>query len=304
MPRARARSRTAGAASACGAVEGDAEDVGAAAGDGGGGTRSGVGGLVAAGGGGVGTSGDGGGAATGTEGGGTAAAARRRLRRRFLGRLAAVVDADQHRPHRHHLPDRAAEFDHAAGHRRGHFDRGLVGHHVAQRLVLGDAVADLDAPLDDLDFGDAFADVRHADDRDAHVPYLPSPCDRPRPPASAPESTPTPAHADTACPSRSRARSALRGGRSSAPAPARSARRRSRWCAWPRAARRSGRSSSPTPPWSSQVQRPQAAQVDHLGVDAGLARGGLGHVAPSCRRSARSGRRRAAPPRPIPSGTV
>ena len=126
--------------------------------------------AACAGGGGVGTSGDGGGAPTGA---GVAARSRvrwRRLRRRFLGRLAAVVDADQHRAHRHHLPDRAAELDHAAGHRRGHFDRGLVGHHVAQRLVLGDAVAHLDVPLDDLHFGDAFADVRHADDVHAHDP--------------------------------------------------------------------------------------------------------------------------------------
>ena len=101
---------------------------------------------------------------------------------------------------------------------------------------------------------------------------------RPRPPAAAPESRPTPAHADTACPSRSRARSALPGGRSSAPAPARVS------SAPKPLVRVASCSTTQRPVFFTdatrvgQVQRPQAAQVDHLGVDAGLARGGLGHV--------------------------
>ena len=42
---------------------------------------------------------------------------------------------------------------------RFHLDRRLVGHHVGERLVLVDLVADLDVPGDDLGLGDAFADV-------------------------------------------------------------------------------------------------------------------------------------------------
>ncbi len=87
-------------------------------------------------------------------------------RRRRRGRL--TLDADQDRPHRHHLPDFAAEFDHAPGHRRRDLDRRLVGHHVAQELVFGDEVARLDAPFDQFDLGDAFAEVGHADGVDRH----------------------------------------------------------------------------------------------------------------------------------------
>ena len=46
-----------------------------------------------------------------------------------------------------------------AGDRRFHFDRRLVGHHVGDLLVLGDRVADLDVPGDNLGLGNAFADV-------------------------------------------------------------------------------------------------------------------------------------------------
>ena len=42
---------------------------------------------------------------------------------------------------------------------RFHLDRRLVGHHVGDLLVLGDRVADLDVPGDDLRLGNAFADV-------------------------------------------------------------------------------------------------------------------------------------------------
>ena len=42
---------------------------------------------------------------------------------------------------------------------RFHLDRRLVGHHVGDLLVLGDRVADLDVPGDDLGLGNAFADV-------------------------------------------------------------------------------------------------------------------------------------------------
>src|SRR3546814_20536526 len=46
-----------------------------------------------------------------------------------------------------------------ARYRGFHLDRGLVGHHVGELLVLLDRVADLDVPLDDLGLGNAFADV-------------------------------------------------------------------------------------------------------------------------------------------------
>ena len=51
-----------------------------------------------------------------------------------------------------------------AGHRRGHFHRRLVGHHVDQRLVLRDPVADRDVPGDDLGLGRAFADIGQLED--------------------------------------------------------------------------------------------------------------------------------------------
>ena len=70
---------------------------------------------------------------------------------------------------REHLPDLAAQRQHGAGDRRRDLDRGLVGHHVGERLVLGDRVAGLDVPGDQLDLGDAFAEVGHADHVHAHV---------------------------------------------------------------------------------------------------------------------------------------
>ena len=66
---------------------------------------------------------------------------------------------------REHLADLAAKREHLAGDRRRDLDRGLVGHHVGEALVLGDRVAGCDVPGDELDLGDAFADVGHADAR-------------------------------------------------------------------------------------------------------------------------------------------
>ena len=53
-----------------------------------------------------------------------------------------------------------------------------------------------------------------------------------------------------------------------------------------------------------QVQRPEAAQVDDLGVDAGLRGRRLATRRPWCRRSGPSGRRRRGTPRRVSSGTV
>ena len=62
---------------------------------------------------------------------------RRRLGRRRPGRVLDL-DADQLRPDGEHLPDLAAEREHLAGDRRRDLDRGLVGHHVGEALVLDD----------------------------------------------------------------------------------------------------------------------------------------------------------------------
>ena len=93
---------------------------------------------------------------------------RRRLGRRRPGRILDL-DADQLRPDGEHLPDLAAEREHLAGDRRRDLDRGLVGHHVGEALVLDDGVADRDVPDDELDLGDAFAEVGDADDVDGHA---------------------------------------------------------------------------------------------------------------------------------------
>ena len=86
-----------------------------------------------------------------------------RRRRRARRRAIVDLDADQLRADREHLPDLAAEREHLAGNRRRNLDRRLVGHDVGEALVLGDRVARLDVPGDELDFGDAFADVGHPD---------------------------------------------------------------------------------------------------------------------------------------------
>ena len=93
------------------------------------------------------------------------------VRRRRLRRAGLVLDldADQLRSDREHLSDLAAEREHLAGDRRRDLDRRLVGHHVGEPLVLDDRVAGRDVPDDELDLGDAFAEVGDADDVDAHV---------------------------------------------------------------------------------------------------------------------------------------
>ena len=72
---------------------------------------------------------------------------------------ARGLDHRQHGADRHLVADFAGELDHLAGDRAFHLDRRLVGHHVGDLLVLGDRVADLDVPGDDLGLGNAFADV-------------------------------------------------------------------------------------------------------------------------------------------------
>ncbi len=58
--------------------------------------------------------------------------------------------------------------------RAGQLDRGLVGHDVGDDLILGDGVADLDVPADELGFGGAFAHVGQLEDETTHLNGLPS----------------------------------------------------------------------------------------------------------------------------------
>jgi hypothetical protein len=93
---------------------------------------------------------------------------RRGVRHPWRG-IARSVDRqpDQLAPDRQRHADLAPQCDDDAGHGRWNFDRGLVGHDVGQDLVFGDGVAGLHAPGDNLDFGDAFAEVGHLDDVNA-----------------------------------------------------------------------------------------------------------------------------------------
>jgi hypothetical protein len=93
---------------------------------------------------------------------------RRRCTRRRPGRVLDF-DADQLRADSEHLTHFAAEREHLARDRRRDLDRGLVGHHVGKALVLDDGVADRDVPDDELDLGDAFAEVGDADHVDGHA---------------------------------------------------------------------------------------------------------------------------------------
>src|SRR5690606_8973233 len=58
----------------------------------------------------------------------------------------------------HLLAGFAVQGDDLAGDGGGDLDRGLVGHHLGEDLVLGDRVADGDVPADQLGLGGAFAD--------------------------------------------------------------------------------------------------------------------------------------------------
>ena len=89
--------------------------------------------------------------------------------RRGLGGVALDFDHHQRRADRHHLADFAGQLDHHAGDGRFHLDRGLVGHHVGDLLVLRHLVADLDVPGDDLGLGNAFADIGQAEGEACHA---------------------------------------------------------------------------------------------------------------------------------------
>lgn len=78
------------------------------------------------------------------------------------------LDYRQRRTDGHHITRFARQLQHHAGHRRGHFHRGLVGHHVGQWGVFLYRIAHGDVPGDDLGRGDALADVGQAEGEAGH----------------------------------------------------------------------------------------------------------------------------------------
>src|SRR5439155_22679625 len=86
-----------------------------------------------------------------------AAATPRHRRRAFL------VDHDVHLADRANVAVLVVDLRDRPGARRRQLDRRLVGHHLDERLVELDLVADLDLPRDDLALDDAFADIRHVE---------------------------------------------------------------------------------------------------------------------------------------------
>ena len=95
----------------------------------------------------------------------------RRQRRRSLrrGRSAVHLEHDQCLVDLGDLAFLAHGLDHLAAARAGDGDGGLVGHHLDERLVLGDLVARLDQPFDDLALDHAFADVGQPEFELGHV---------------------------------------------------------------------------------------------------------------------------------------
>ena len=83
--------------------------------------------------------------------------------------FAGNLQADQIGPDRDFVADLGPQPDDLAIHRRGDFDRRLVGHHGGKGRVRAHQVADLDVPLDEFGFGDAFADVGQPDHVLRHV---------------------------------------------------------------------------------------------------------------------------------------
>ena len=105
---------------------------------------------------------------------------RSRLRRGAYGgcrrRCSAVcrgalahIEYDQRRTHRHFVARCAGDGHDAAAHRRGHFDRRLVGHYFDNQLILGYGIPRLGVPRDDFRIHRAFAQVRHFEHELAHA---------------------------------------------------------------------------------------------------------------------------------------
>ncbi len=95
---------------------------------------------------------------------------RPRFRRRGKNRIRQTrrIDANELGADSQHVPDRAAEREHAAGDGSRDFDRRLVGHDGGDDLILLDEIADLDRPFDNLGFRHSLANIRHLDRANAH----------------------------------------------------------------------------------------------------------------------------------------
>ena len=114
--------------------------------------------------------------------------------------LAFDVEYNQLGANRDHVARLAGCREHLAADGRRNHDGCLVGHQIHKRLVLGDRLALLDFPLDNLAFDDAFADIRQLEYVLAHFSYSPSSAQSL--PSLAPGwgSIPIPACGDKECP--------------------------------------------------------------------------------------------------------
>ena len=93
-----------------------------------------------------------------------------------LFRIAFALDLElgQRTAHGHHLTGFAVQGGDDARDRAGQLDRGLVGHDVGDDLILGDRIADLDVPADELGLSGAFTDVRKLENKTTHLSDLPT----------------------------------------------------------------------------------------------------------------------------------
>ena len=74
----------------------------------------------------------------------------------------------QFRAHGNGVAHSAAQCQHLASDRRRDLHRGLVGHYVGDGLVFSHHIARLHMPDDQLHFGNALANVGHADCVNSH----------------------------------------------------------------------------------------------------------------------------------------
>ena len=115
--------------------------------------------------------------------------------------FASDLQADEIGADCDHIADLGAEPNNLALDRRRDFHRRLVGHDRCKERILPDKIADLDVPLDELGFGDTFADIGQSDHMLGHLtaPSLRAARGRREPDQG---SNPIPAHADRAYPNR------------------------------------------------------------------------------------------------------
>jgi len=93
-----------------------------------------------------------------------------------LGRRGARAgfDYDEFRAHRHHVTGSTGGGDHPAANGSRNLHRSLLRHDLDEHVVLGHAVAGLDAPVDDLGLDRTFAEVGKLEHVVAHVDSITS----------------------------------------------------------------------------------------------------------------------------------